>query len=319
MFDRVHLYFTVWMCLACTAAAQTDFDPVDTSASLPRLVPSEHLPNLVEIHPRVFSGGLPEDDEAFRELATIGVRTIISVDGAKPDVDAAKSYGLRYVHLPHGYDGIPETRIKELAKAVRDLDGPVYIHCHHGKHRSPAAASAACVAAGLVPTSDVSTILKLAGTSERYRGLFRSALQTVPIAPDAIDQLQPQFRPIAPIPPMAEAMVAIDHAFGHLKPLLEAETVSNKDHPDLDAAHEALLLREQFTESLRTPDVGNRPDDFRRLMRESESDAESLERLLLQQKTTQDKDATRTAIREKINRIEKNCQVCHAEYRDNPR
>ena len=36
----------------------------------------------------------------------------------------AKKYGMRYVHLPHGYDGIPEERIAELAKAVRDLPQP---------------------------------------------------------------------------------------------------------------------------------------------------------------------------------------------------
>ena len=49
----------------------------------------------------------------------LGVKTVISVDGAKPDVDLAKKHGMRYVHLPHGYDGVPDDRAKELAKAVR--------------------------------------------------------------------------------------------------------------------------------------------------------------------------------------------------------
>jgi len=100
-----------------------------------------HLPNAVHVHAKVISGGQPDGEAAFQELHRLGVKTVISVDGAAPDLELAKKYGLRYVHLPHGYDGIPEPRVQELAKAVRDLEGPIYIHCHHGKHRSPAAAA----------------------------------------------------------------------------------------------------------------------------------------------------------------------------------
>ena len=106
-------------------------------------LPARHLPNALQVHLQVISGGQPEGEAGFAELKGLGIKTIISVDGAKPDLELAKKFGLRYVHLPHGYDGIPEERVEELAKAVRDLPGPIYIHCHHGKHRSPAAASAA--------------------------------------------------------------------------------------------------------------------------------------------------------------------------------
>src|SRR5262245_15845815 len=88
----------------------------------------QHLPNAYRLHDRVISGGLPEGEAAFKELQALGIRTVISVDGAKPDVELARKFGMRYVHLPHGYDGIPKERAKELAKAVRDLDGPIYIH-----------------------------------------------------------------------------------------------------------------------------------------------------------------------------------------------
>lgn len=140
-------------------------------------VASQHLPNPVRLHEKVISGGLPEADAAFQELADLGVKTIISVDGMMPDVATAAKHGLRYVHLPHGYDGIPEQRINELAKAARDLPGPVYIHCHHGKHRSPAAASVACVGAGLIPAGLAVSILQLAGTNPSYRGLYEAAQQ----------------------------------------------------------------------------------------------------------------------------------------------
>jgi protein tyrosine phosphatase (PTP) superfamily phosphohydrolase (DUF442 family) len=129
------------------------------------------LPNPWQIHPQVISGGLPEGDEAFRALADLGVKTLISVDGARPDVALAKKHGLRYVHLPHGYDGVPEERMQELAKAVRDLPGPIYIHCHHGKHRSPTAAAVACVGAGLLDASAAAPFLQAAGTSGTLRNL----------------------------------------------------------------------------------------------------------------------------------------------------
>jgi protein tyrosine/serine phosphatase len=61
---------------------------------------------------------------------------------------------------------ISQERTKELAKADRELAGPIYLHCHHGKHRSPAAAVVACVTAGLILPHAALPILRTAGTSE---------------------------------------------------------------------------------------------------------------------------------------------------------
>ncbi len=160
------------LCVSTSALAGLFLASVTVAAEP---VATKYLPNTIRVHSNVYSGGLPSGDAAFGELADFGIRTIISVDGAQPNVALAAKHGLRYVHLPHGYDGISEDRVNELAKAVKDLPGPIYIHCHHGKHRSPAAAAVACVAAGLVPDTQALAILKLAGTSRRYRGLYRSA------------------------------------------------------------------------------------------------------------------------------------------------
>src|SRR5690349_6328937 len=45
-----------------------------------------HLPNAMQVHRKVISGGLPSGDEGFRQLASLNVETVISVDGAKPDL-----------------------------------------------------------------------------------------------------------------------------------------------------------------------------------------------------------------------------------------
>ena len=95
------------------------------------------IENTFRLSPRLYSGGDPHGVEALAALKELGVRTIISVDGATPDVETARKLGLRYVHLPIGYDGVPREQAVRLVQAVKTLPGPVYVHCHHGKHRGP--------------------------------------------------------------------------------------------------------------------------------------------------------------------------------------
>jgi protein tyrosine phosphatase (PTP) superfamily phosphohydrolase (DUF442 family) len=227
------------------AAAPAKIEKIDT----------RHLPNAVRLHAKVISGGLPDGEAGFAELQELGIKTVISVDGAKPDVATAKKHGLRYVHMPHGYDGVPESRAKELAKAVRDLPGPIYIHCHHGHHRSPAAAAVACVGAGLIAHHDAALVLQVAGTSEHYRGLFESAQSACLLDKALLDELQCEFPLTARLPPLAEAMVMIEQTHDHLKTLQLVDWQTSQEQPALIAEHEALLLREHFTELLRTSDV----------------------------------------------------------------
>jgi protein tyrosine phosphatase (PTP) superfamily phosphohydrolase (DUF442 family) len=304
--------FSIVVCLAamvgCGAPSPSPSLPV--ANQVPRKLDAKHLPNAYQIHGKVISGGQPDGEEAFQELAELGVQTIISVDGATPDVALAQKYGLRYVHLPHGYDGIPAARIKELAKAVRDLPGPIYIHCHHGKHRSPAAAAVACVAAGLLNPAGAETVLRTAGTSESYRGLYLSAREARPLEKELLDALPVDFPATAKVPPLAESMVAIEHAHDRLKEIAAAGWKSPPQHPDLEPAHEALLLREHFTELLRTDQIQQQPEKFRALLRDAETSAKELEEALGASQADQAAAA--------LERINRNCTGCHREFRDTP-
>jgi len=280
---------------------------------------SRHLPNLIQLNERVFSGGLPADEAAFAALAALGVKTVISVDGARPDVATARRYDLRYVHLPHGYDGIPQQRVQELAKAVRDLPGPIYIHCHHGKHRSPAAASVACVAAGLLPASVSQDVLRLAGTNPGYLGLIDAARNASALDPAVLDGLVVEYREVVHVPPMAEAMVTLADAFETLEQFAAADWMPPESLPDRDAAHEALLLREQFTELLRTPEVTQQSEPFQQLLGESEASARQLE-TLLRQWTQQRREADLPSqVPVLMKKISADCRNCHVRFRDIPR
>jgi protein tyrosine phosphatase (PTP) superfamily phosphohydrolase (DUF442 family) len=282
----------------------------------PRHVDRAHLPNAYYLDANVISGGQPEGEEGYRELSELGVKTVISVDGAQPRVELAKKHGLSYVHLPHGYDGVPEQRAQELSKAVRDLPGPIYIHCHHGKHRSPAAATVACIGAGLLDQELGLTVLQTAGTSQNYQGLYESVNDARPLDSALLDALSAEFPEQMDVPPMAEAMVAIEHGHDHLKAIQEAAWETPPAHPDLDPPHEALLLSEHFTELLRTEETLQQPARFQELLRDSEKGAQQLEAAL--RAWTDHSQPAPEAIESSFTRITNNCKACHHEFRDVP-
>jgi protein tyrosine phosphatase (PTP) superfamily phosphohydrolase (DUF442 family) len=307
---REFVFLLVALVLGC-ARQSAERPPAEERPHAPQKVAAKHLPNAYQIHPKVISGGLPEGEAAFGELAALGVKTIISVDGAKPDVAAAKQHGMRYVHLPHGYDGISGARASELAKAVRELPGPIYIHCHHGKHRSPAAAAVACVAAGLVDPTNAELILRTAGTSESYRGLYQSAQSARPMDAKLLDRLVADFPEVAAIPPLAETMVALEHTHDHLKQIAASGWKAVPEHPDLEPAHEALLLREHFAELLRLETVRHEPAEFRHYLAESEAGSRQLENELRERMPAETLNAT-------FAMISRTCADCHKQFRDVP-
>jgi hypothetical protein len=119
----------------------------------------------------------------------MGVNTVVSVDGAVPQRELAKAAGIRYVHIPVGYDGISQAAGCSLTRVVRETTGPIYIHCHHGRHRGPTAATLACRVEGTADVRRSIEIMVLAGTSQDYGGLWRDVKAFV--VPDERVQLPP--------------------------------------------------------------------------------------------------------------------------------
>jgi protein tyrosine phosphatase (PTP) superfamily phosphohydrolase (DUF442 family) len=306
----IYAWLIVALALGSLALAQ---EPVAPTPLLKR-ISSDSLPNALQLNARLISGGLPDGEEAFAQLRELGVKTIISVDGATPDVATAQKYGLRYVHLPHGYDGISPDRSMELAKAIRDLPGPVYLHCHHGKHRSPAAAATACRTLGWLDEKQADEVLVLAETSPHYLGLFAAVREAKPLEPAKLDELQVEFHATVPLPEVAEAMVAMEQHFDRLEQFAAADWQPLARHPDLKPDHEALLLREQFTELLRTDTVRAEPTAYREQLQKGEAIAKQLEELL-REKSTPQRSATAAS---QLKALKANCTQCHRQYRDLP-
>lgn len=287
--------------------------PVETrksAAATPRLLPateipagSEDLHHLLFVTDRILSGGEPKTEGAFAALQRLGVRVIVSVDGARPNVELARRYGLRYVHLPIGYDGVPEGARRGLQQVVRELEGPIYIHCHHGRHRGPAAAAIACIAAGAADGTQALQVLERAGTGKNYGGLWRDVAAFVPTDDS---RGGPTLVEVADVDVLAAAMAQIDRATDNLKLMAARGWTAPPEYPDLDAATEATLLAEGFREAVRLLADDDRYDkQFNTWLQES---AETSSEFL--QKLEQDDASNLWRL------LQSQCQQCHKAYRD---
>lgn len=289
---------------ACTAG--------ENAESPPSAAPV--LENVHELVKGVLSGAAPDGERGFGELARLGVRTVISVDGIKPDVEGARKHGLRYVHLPIGYDGVPLDRALELGKALSELPGPIYIHCHHGKHRGPAAAAVACVVAGKLDNDQAARVMREMGTGEQYPGLWFAARIAKAADPKLLKDLKVTFREVAPVPLLAEAMVSLDQALDSLELSRRSRWKTPTENSDITPAHEALRIREVFMEIMRTGDFDGRPPDFKAWMRAGHEAAGALEVLFGADQRSQIVEAD--VIEKALDALHASCNQCHKTYRN---
>ncbi len=271
-------------------------------------IPIPGLQNTFRVTDRIYSGSQPDSDAAFEALAALGVRTIVSVDGSKPDVERAHRFGIRYIHLPFGYDGVPPNRVAQLARVPRLTEGPIYVHCHHGMHRGPTAVAVMCEADdGWTPAQAVAWLHE-AGTAADYPGLYRSAREFKKPNQEQLDAAT-EFPEVAQTSTLVDTMVAIDEHFSWLKRSQKAGWKMPAGHPDLTPAHEATMLWELIREIPRNLDLGDRPEDFRRKLGAAERAADQLRRVLA---GSADGPAMDTAFSES----DQSCAACHRSYRN---
>jgi protein tyrosine phosphatase (PTP) superfamily phosphohydrolase (DUF442 family) len=304
------------------AAALAELNALAARAAGP--TPAEAFPTLAEpslhnahrVTDKVLSGAAPEGDDAFKALKALGVKTIISVDGAKPDVETARKFGLRYVHLPIGYDDVAPDEGRAIARAIDELPGPIYVHCHHGKHRSAAAVAVACVLNGRLKPGQAESVLRTFGTGENYKGLWASALGARPLDRRVLEAVTVDYRETAPVPPLAEAMVEIDQTLERLKLSEKSGWRPLDGHPDVDPPHEALQLMEKLHELGRTHDVQSRPGAFRQLLADGEAGAQALHDSLTAWSRTGISGNPPAQVAAAMKTVNSSCTACHKSFRD---
>lgn len=274
--------------LATSVLAQPPAPPAD---ELPKPAVANGPDNLIRVAPQLYSGGEPHTREQFEALQKLGVRTIISVDGALPDTQLAHEFGMRYVHVPIGYDTIPGKAVGQLDKAVKELQGPFFVHCHHGKHRGPAAAAICGRAAGWIDDKGALNLLEQAKTGKNYKGLWESVRGFQPLETRSKDPLVEQ----AEVDALAVVMARLSRRF---------EELSAKPMKTEDRRHLATLLQEDFVESARLQKVDPK----------IKAELEETGKLFadLHEKT----DLSDGILDRQIPAIKKRCDACHAAVRD---
>lgn len=269
------------------------------------------LHNVLRVTPRMYSGNSPESDAAFAELQALGVRTIISVDGAKPMVDRAAAYGIRYVHIPVGYDGIEVDQQAKIARAYRDLDGPVYIHCHHGKHRGPAAAASAAVIVGEMTPDEGVAFMKAAKTAPSYPGLYECVLAISPEYREFVEQAPPakDLPSVSTVSGLVDHMVGIDFCFVNLEHVKKAGWSVPAEHPDVVPAAEAGRLADHYRVLMDDPECTSKPAEFAAILKRSWEEAQALEDAIVAKKGAGELDTL-------FGKVDQSCKDCHNQFRN---
>jgi protein tyrosine phosphatase (PTP) superfamily phosphohydrolase (DUF442 family) len=291
-------------------------DPVmrqaDIVASIQRLeAPGLH--NLFRVSDRIYSGSSPEGAVGFDSLAQLGIKTIVSVDGAKPDVESAARHGMEYVHLPFGYDGIPRDRVLALAKLVAVRPGPLYVHCHHGLHRGPVAVAVMQLCNQPAWDADAAEMwLQQAGTSPQYPGLIHLPRTLKCPSADELSSAPNEFPATVAQNDLVGAMVEVDARWDRLKLVKAAQWTKPAGHPDIDPPHEVVQLIEHYREAARLDAVTKRGPALVQLFHDAESATRDLETQLRAQPINAERTAAAFA------RAAAQCAACHNRFRDVP-
>ncbi|MFO0948655.1 MAG: hypothetical protein U1D30_22475 [Planctomycetota bacterium] len=294
------------LCLFATSFAN-DSAPSDAKETV--------LESFHQVSPDLLSTGEPVGEAAFAELRRRGVKTIVSVDGAKPNLELAKRHGMRYVHVPIKYDGITRDQALWIVKATKELPGPVVIHCHHGKHRGPAAVAIACMAREGWTREQALDWLKKAGTSPDYQGLYRDVREFSIPTDRELAALSDPFPESVEVSTLVDAMVEIGERWDQVKELHQRNFRGTEKLANVDPAHEALLVVELYRELLRTDEVKERGEEFVRELESARDETEQL-RISIVEWQDQPTPAKLQTARDSFLNAGRRCDACHKKYRN---
>lgn len=308
--------FATVLATACQSSggAHHDADHLDRAKVAPPPIGAEKAVNLPGLHnvvtyaDRMIGGGQPEGREGLETLAAMGVKTVISVDGAKPDAALAAKLGMTYVHLPISYDTITPQRQRELAQAITSCEGPIYLHCHHGKHRSAAALGSALVLCGTLTPDVAQQRMKVSGTAKEYTGLWQAVAAGKPLEA-AARKVDPSLFPSeAKVSGMVATMAEIDLVFDLVKQSEKAGWKAPTDHPDLVAPKETARLAGLFAALQTDAESKALPADYQTRLTKAIEQSAALDQAV----RAGDAATAGTALAA----LGKGCKECHVQYRD---
>tara|TARA_B100001115_G_scaffold168792_1_gene148907 strand:+ start:24 stop:872 length:849 start_codon:yes stop_codon:yes gene_type:complete len=261
----------------------------------PAVGSDDGLPNLqcVDSTMQIWVGGHPHPGRGDAAMDRLGIRSIIVVD-APPPVDPSRPA----VHLPLKYSGIDEREASQLAYLLTTLERPIYIHCHHGTNRAPAAAAIGLIGTGELTAAEGLGLLDRSGTNPSFGGLFEAVRTATPIPND---RREPYDGSDATVDDFALSMSDVDEVFARL------EGASDRGWTDTQSPADAAELVDLLRVSLDRTAL-NEDQIFRRLSEGSIARATALEDALVQ--------GDRTAALRQMKSLTATCRACHDRFRN---
>ena len=290
------------------------------TVALPEVPPGQYpgIVNVYRLSDTIITGSEPHDAEALGQLAAWGVKTVLSVDGKVPDVEAATALGLRYVHVPIRYRGITDDQILKIAKTFRELEGPFYVHCFHGKHRGPAAAAIGRVALdGLERDHAIAEMRQWCSTASKYEGLYSSvALSDLPTA-EATAAYEFDFASAMSFEGVRDAMVVLTRSWDEVKLVAENDWKPSSEHPDIDALQSATHVSQLMNACGEMEESKAYAADFHEMLGESQRHLGDVVEFLTKGRVEGTSEFTGSErLDAAFNAAKKSCLTCHAVYRN---
>ena len=262
--------------------------------SVPKPPDTETKMQYQQLTPDLLVGPRPSREQ-IEELVALGIKKVISVDALPPESNLwGESIQVR--HLPLGYSDLLRTHQLRLARELSIDPIRTYIHCHHGKHRGPAAALAALRNLGQLDQAEATTWLDRCGVD--YQGLRQAVHNAQPQSSENIQAAMP-LEEIVATGSLSRLMAEIDQVWDRLK------KVPSPGDPDArtqkeDAAHLVDLFR------MSSESAGPVDPAYPKQMQEAIDLATKLESQL---QDGQDAPQLRAALRS-------SCRTCHRAFRD---
>jgi protein tyrosine phosphatase (PTP) superfamily phosphohydrolase (DUF442 family) len=283
-----------------TAAAAT---PGPQSLELPG------LKNVVRVNDKLYCGSQPQTPEAFAELQKLGVKTVICIDAVTPLAMTASQAGLKYVHIPCGFQNAEEMAPR-LQAALDANAAPFYVHCHNGRPRTPALVAMLARSTAGWNDDQVRKFLDDNGVTDTYPGLRRAALEYRPS----------EAKPGSPEPvaaptkttPVAQTMASL---LADWDPL---QAASAKGFATADAAETAALAQnaknaaKRFDDLAITPIMREWDPDFVTQLKNCAKELRELDKQLQAPEFPTQRDAAVA----RFKAISAQCGACHKQYRN---
>lgn len=220
------------------------------------------LPNAFRFSKNLLSGARPENDAGIQALKRLDVKTIICVDADPPETDIADRLGIMTVHLPISFRELPAKRALELAKAVRDLPGPIYVECNSGKHRSVPAAAVASILLGEMTPQQGALALQAAGTSTGYPGMYAAVQSAAKVSKETLDGLTVNFTARAEVPRLPKTMVEIEKTWRRIEMAQSLNWKVPDTRKDLKVDDDLLHMIDLFMQASEWDEM-NDPETFK--------------------------------------------------------